>query len=290
MSGVRAGARAARWCLSAAFAFTLGAAVCVHALEGQVAGSGPGFEVVSIRPLPDDASPFPPLRIGPGWRLEGRGSLETLIRMAYGLQTTEALAGPPINSRVFAQRFEVAAIPSNDSALLSRESTLMMTQRMLAERFGLRVRMDSVIKRVSVLRQDNASVLGRGLRPFTGECRALPRGARLGDPQFDEAYKSNCFVTIHGGRVRGTTNTLAEFAGLLSFLAQRPIIDGTGLTGRYQVDMTFAIETLAVGIQSRSDAPAFADALRAELGLIMRTEQRPARVLFVEHVGELVEN
>jgi uncharacterized protein (TIGR03435 family) len=166
-----------------------------------------------------------------------------------------------------------------------------MMRRMLAERLGVKLRMDTMSARVSVLRLAKANALGRGLRPFTGGCSALPFGAVRSDPGLDELYRNGCLITItQDGRVRGTTETMGLFASMLSMIAGRPIVDETGLSGRVQIEMTFATESLRVGVPSLSNAPSFVDAIRKELGIEMSTQQRPVRALFVEHVGELVEN
>ncbi len=84
---------------------------------------------------------------------------------------------------------------------------------------------------------------------------------------------------------------IARGASLASLVS--PIYDETGVPGRFAFDLTFARETLwpaKADSVKQSDAPAFADAIRDQLGLTMEKARRPIRMLVVEHVGPLVED
>lgn len=249
----------------------------------------PAFEVVSIRPV-SDPSMLPLLGVRPGGRVEGRGTLEALIRLAYGLESYERVESPRDLSSALSQRFEVHTRAPEGLSAVDRNDVLPMVRRMLAERFALKVRLDTSMQAVWVLRLIKANVLGPGLRPFTEDCLRVSAAARPLDVNSEKSYLNGCTVVLNNDRFIGTTETLGEFARALSFWARRPIVDGTGLKGRFQIDMTFAPETLLVGRRSTSDKPDFIDALRSALGLKLQSEERAVRLLVVEQVGELVEN
>jgi uncharacterized protein (TIGR03435 family) len=95
------------------------------------------------------------------------------------------------------------------------------------------------------------------------------------------------------GALKGSVERLTDLTAVLSAAARQMIVDGTGLEGAFEVDMTFDPSTFP-GHTIRQDSgpsslPTFADALRDELGLMLATERRPVRTLVVDHVGELVE-
>jgi len=167
---------------------------------------------------------------------------------------------------------------------------------MLAERFGLKVRIDTETVTTTVLRTIKPGVLGRGARRAPEGCRPLPAGASPYNTKFDEAYLLSCVLTFFGDRLRGTV-TLQDFSRTLSALARRPILDRTDLTGTFTIDVSVASPTLIpdalgpLGVsKEQSDAPAFVIALRDQLGLSARRERQPVRLFVVEHLGLLIPN
>jgi uncharacterized protein (TIGR03435 family) len=118
--------------------------------------------------------------------------------------------------------------------------------------------------------------------------------------KFDEVYLRSCGLDFFEDRIRGTV-TLDEFATSMSSLAGRPILNRTDLAGMFTIDVEVARASWMqvarplrgdprFGPAAQSDAPAFVDALRDQMGLSTRTERQPIRVFVVEHVGPLVEN
>jgi uncharacterized protein (TIGR03435 family) len=167
---------------------------------------------------------------------------------------------------------------------------MSMTRHLLAERFGLKVRVETALVRAAVLRVIRPGALGRGLRAAPEGCTPLPAGAVFGDGEFSEAYGRNCVLTLFGDRFRGTV-TLDAFADLVSFHAQRPILNRTGLQGTFRIDVAVAPASFRPDVRRQSDAPAFVDALRDQMGLSAREESgQPIRRFVVEHVGPLVPN
>lgn len=275
----------------------LAATLCcaIHS-EAQLATPDLAFETVSIRPLPAGTQVFPPLRLRPGGRVDGRATLEQMVRIAYELESHERVIMERDASVALAQAFEVVAKPPTDGTPPTALQSVAMMRRMLTDRFKMQVRTDSVVQTASVLRRLKPTDTGPGLRPFSGDCESLAGVARLDDPRFDDVVRRSCTLTIIGGHVRGTSEGVAGLANLLSSLGRRAIVDDTGLTGRVQIDLVFSPDTLMAG---RSDvraeafatsAPSLIDALRDQLGLTMRTEQHPVRVLVIEHVEPLIEN
>jgi uncharacterized protein (TIGR03435 family) len=219
-------------------------------------------------------------------------SLEVIISIAYGSEGGDrVVAADRAISKYFTEQFEIQALPPETASPPKREEILAMTRRLLAERFALKVRVDTELADGFVLRVVNPGVVGAGLRPAPEGCTKLPPRANPWDPKLAEAYQRSCVLTLFDDHLRGIM-TLRDFARSLSSCADRPILDQTELTGTFAIDLrmsTASINPRSWGA-SQSSAPAFADALRDQMGLVARRERQPIRVFVVEHVEPLIEN
>jgi hypothetical protein len=84
------------------------------------------------------------LRITAGGRLQGVGDLKNIIQLAYGVAPDERIvAADPGASRRLSERFDLTAIPPTAASPPRREVVMEMTRQTLAERFGLKVRVDT---------------------------------------------------------------------------------------------------------------------------------------------------
>ena len=113
----------------------------------------------------------------------------------------------------------------------------------------------------------------------------VARDSGQSDPQVPQ---SRCHVTFINGRLTALVEQMSDFARSLSALAQRAVVDETGLTGPFEIEMTFNPGTFFNGRGftpgAMDDLPAFSNALRDELGLNIETQRRPVTVIVVEHV------
>jgi uncharacterized protein (TIGR03435 family) len=76
---------------------------------------------------------------------------------------------------------------------------------------------------------------------------------------------------------------------------RRPVIDETGLTGEFDLDVLFQPEGLGGALigpppQSLSDAPGLTTALQDELGLRLEPRRGPVDVLVVDRIERPTEN
>jgi uncharacterized protein (TIGR03435 family) len=242
------------------------------------------------------------LHLTPPGQLVGKADLRGLIALAYGVEPHERIVtAEPDAASALDEFFDVRALPPVSPSPPTREEALAMTRQMLAERFGLQVRIDTELARATVLRVIEPGVTGPGLRPAPEDCTPLPRGANRYDARFSDAFRRSCVLTVTDDRLRGTV-TLDEFARVLSVLAGRPVLNRTDLDGLFTIDVAMARTSFAQSPAARfggpdpvlpdapTEAPAFVDALRARMGLTAGTERQPIRLIVVEHVGPLVEN
>lgn len=231
----------------------------------QAAAPARSFEVASIREHTG------PLRVIKGFQLSG-----TLVRLdaytplmlvqeAYGLRPYEVeYAGPPLTSF-----YDIVARASGDVPL-SKTEVKQMLQALMAERFGLKLHRSSRELEVYVL-----TVAKSGLKAkesaADGECRSLIGPVNPTDRNYRYSY-THC--------------PLSQLVETLSL--DRPVIDGTALTGKY--DFTFAAtpEFQLRNSSEPGDASVF-DVLQSQ-GLRLEARKAPVDVLVIDHVERPPEN
>jgi uncharacterized protein (TIGR03435 family) len=139
-----------------------------------------------------------------------------------------------------------------------------MLQTLLAERFHLAIHHDTRNIPVYALVPDKN---GAALKPGDGEgeCSTRIGPVRPTDRLYRYAY-SNC-----------TIDRLAD-----ALLGDRPILDRTGLTGRYDIEI-FATPEFKMRDTSEPGDVRFLDAVR-KLGLRLVPQNAPVEEIVVDHV------
>jgi uncharacterized protein (TIGR03435 family) len=224
-----------RWIAQVAAGAILGCAI----LPAQTTQANPQFEVASVKrttkPDPSDERRRELMRslIDPGripMEDPGRIRLEDwalvdLIAAAYRVRATQVV-GPAWISE---QGFDVEAkIPEGTP----NEQLNAMLQALLEERFGLKVHRSSQTK------QGYALVIGKGgpnLKPAEAEPTSEQREQQSA-AQMERLEKLHQQGTISGfRRLTQRSMTTEQLATHLARLAEAPVVDQTGLTGKYSV-------------------------------------------------------
>jgi len=221
------------------------------------AAAQPSFEVASIKPHPgviafsSDPSPH-------GNRVTAVAStLIDMITAAYNLRY-EQITGAPGWAR--SDHFDLEA-KAGETAI-TRDQMRPMLQTLLADRFHLRVHRET--KEVLVY----ALVVAK-------------TGAKLQPSAETDAPQSRITVgpdaIIHRTVTQGT---MAELAGRLSSNgAGRPVIDQSGLTGRYGYKLDWMNGTPG----PESDTGPLLDALPRQLGLKLEPSRGAIPILVIDH-------
>ena len=115
-------------------------------------------------------------------------------------------------------------------------------------------------------------------------CAASP--ASGGDAK---APSAACGLRFGAASLRGTDAPLSEIVKVLGFLARRPVIDRTGLTGSFDVQMTFRPEDFerlfgAGSAASDPNAPSLFTAVEEQLGLCLRAARGQVPTVVVDSV------
>jgi bla regulator protein blaR1 len=273
----------------------------VRAQVRQVTGDRPSFEVASVKPNTTTG----PNQIRVGMPGNGRFTIDNmplaeLIRFAYELQPFQLTGGPDwINS----QRFDVTATTGGQTAPpLVRQ----MLQSLLAERFNLAIHTetrDMAIYEMIIARGDRR--LGEKLRVSGPDCAPLkmPPGMPPPPPPTGAASRGapppgapGC-GTVFGNGFFSTRRTSMELlARNLSRTVRRIVVDKTGLSGFYDIDLEFMpdgpLPSQAAGgpqfPNPNPDAPSIYTALQEQLGLKLESARGPVEMMVVDRAEPLI--
>ena len=85
-----------------------------------------------------------------------------------------------------------------------------------------------------------------------------------------------------------------ELVSLLASQLQQPVVDKTGLTGRYDFTLRWAAEQLSLvpgtPTADAEKSPSLFTALREQLGLRLTSTRGPLEVLVIDHAEKPSEN
>jgi bla regulator protein blaR1 len=259
----------------------------------QAPGGGPSFEVASVKPN-KSGEPRVLLHALPGRFTATNAPLRMLIREAYALQSFQLLGGP---DWLDSDRFDIAAkAEGNPTPELER----LMLRALLAERFKLSVHSETrelPLYAMVMARTDGR--LGPQLRHAGTDCAQAAPWSGLGPPDSPRDPNGPCRSVGQGsgGGMRFRGITLDAFAKFLATPARRIVIDRTGLTGDFDIDLEMTAELGppppppgAPDRVDRTSAPSIFTALQEQLGLKLDSRRGAVEVLVIDHVEPPVPN
>jgi uncharacterized protein (TIGR03435 family) len=269
------------------------AAVLLTATLG--AQSPPAFEVASVKPSQAGAQRGP-IGFG-GERIDVTAwTLPELMTLAYAQGTSlyrfQITGGPDWLDR---ERFDITATLDQSKVTAPTPNLLQeMLRALLTERFKLAVRQETKEAPVYALTlASRDGQLGPKLRRSTYPC---PQAGGPPPPPDPERQK-NCAsrigygtLTARGMPIEQLALSMANFYGI-----GRIVVDRTGLTGMFDMDMEWAPMTQFRQPGNLDPPPDFADravnnlptlfvALREQLGLALEPDRGPVRSIVIERV------
>jgi uncharacterized protein (TIGR03435 family) len=193
--------------------------------------------------------------------------------MAYGVRDFQIQGGP---NWLSSDRYDIIAKNASDDAsarTLPRNERIKQSQQrlqgLLAERFQLK------LHRETRDLQEYALLIGKNGAKLQ-EIKDLP----------EYGISSSC------GRMTGTRTLMTGLAVYLARELGRPVVDRTGLTGKYNFQLTYTPDS---GSCSRpadpsdpaaanpGDGPSIFTALQEQLGLKLESIKGPVEVIVVDH-------
>jgi uncharacterized protein (TIGR03435 family) len=243
--------------------------------------------VASIRPSNTDRQGGPYFM--PGGRFRATGvTMKLLMRIAYSygrggpLLDSEIVGGP---SWLGTDRFDLEA--ALDNPVPSDPAALLRLQRLLEERFALRVRTETREMPIYALVEIEQGFPGRQLRLSTAGCP--PPGTAPLPPG------GSCGVDSAAGRMIARGVQLSYLAFVLSGTpaVDRRVVDRTGRLEFFDFDLSWA--PMPVPDRPADAAPDIAGpsiftALREQLGVALEPARAPQEILVIEDVERAIPN
>jgi len=280
--------------------------LCVSAvtLAQQPAGA-PAFEVAAVKINASGPGPAIGLMLLPGGRVFAQNvPLRELIRAAYALEDSQ-VEGLPAEIRSL--RFDVEA---RAGAEVTLDTARAMARRLLADRFRLTAHTETrqlPVYDLVLSRSDRS--LGKNLRASGKECApvTLPAGMPPAPPPPAGGGMAlvpgrfECPSGLLPGHLSLRSIDLTAFASVLWRRAvQRPVIDRTALTGRFDIDLTYLPELENINGRPANEspllpaqitgAPSIFTAVHEQLGLKLESTRGPVDVLVIDRVEQPIAN
>jgi len=251
----------------------------------MAADADPSFEVATIKPNNSGATSMQGLVIRGRKFLTRASSLGDLIAFAYEVQAKQIVNAPDWIDK---DRYDIEAVPEQEG-VPNAEQIRIMIRKLLADRFGLKFHKDKRDMSAYVLTvgkdghklkptQLNGNLPGLGIAPGTGG------------------------ITLN--MINATIPDFTQF--LQSLVLDRPVVDRTGIQGRYDFQCTFTPDESQFGGHpppmpnqgnnngstdtAAAAAPSLYDAMPKELGLKLSAEKTAVDVVAIDHVDKPTAN
>ena len=245
----------------------------------------PVFEVISVKrqleavSFGNMASAGPRVRPG-GVFSASHATVTALILFAYDLKPFQISGAPDWAQR---ELFDVSARAGGDA---STAQVKLMVRSLLEDRFSLVVHTERREMRflgLVVARPDGR--LGPYLRRMGEECTAASAG------EVKKTFPPRA-ATTEDGMISGSCGDMSGLASLLTFQVDLPIVDQTGLEGKF-VYSVLGVSLRSPGRIAAADAspwPSVPEALEEQLGLRLVERRGPLEGLVVDSVQRPTEN
>ena len=289
----------------------------------QTAENSPAFEVASVKP----AAPITGntirvmMRGGPGSSDPGQitytnVSLKSVLMNAYGVKDFQ-ISGP---GWLDSERYDIVAkVPRG----ATKEQSKVMMQNLLAERFKLTLHREKKdLPMYALVVGKNGPKLKESVEdPLAAAAMRQPTMGKDGFPVLPaglaDLSATAMMATMQGyvGARMTASGTMAGLAEMLSSRLDLPVVDMTGLTGKYDYTLSFSLEGLGgmklpfgiampplpppsgapppgeggTGMPAASapDSPDLFSALQEQLGLKLEQRKGPVEVLVIARVEKI---
>lgn len=263
------------------------------------AGSGPAFEVASIKHHEGSDGPMRMDGPDPSQYVATNLPVKFLIEVAYGMKDFQVSGGP---NWIETERFDIDAKIDDSTAERLRGLSLdeqraqkfLMLQTLLADRFRLQITRASKELPVDAL---VVSKNGAKVKEVSPDEPASPPQTPMPGVTIPGLQPGTSRISMGSGKemFEGRALTISKLVDFLSRSNGRMVIDQTGLKGTYDFTLQFALETGPFG-SSPTAAPEANDvetlrvALQNQLGLRLESTKAPVDTIVIEHIEEPTAN
>lgn len=211
---------------------------------------------------------------------------KALIALAYGLKGYLISGGP---NWIESRRYDVEAKVTDFDALnsaqpakavnspqLTKAQLGQMMRALLADRFKLVAHYD--IKDAPIYQL----VINKGGPKL--------ENARPGDADHNHLEVPAGLKMTHPGQLTGQEVSIASLIDTLTQLLQRPIVDKTGLRGKYVMNLQYTPDTGDATDSPDFTGPSIFTALQQQLGLKLVSSRGPVKTLVIDRIEPPSEN
>jgi len=257
-----------------------------------------GFETASIKPHKSGgAVEMSKLLFTPYGLSATNVTLQTLIRDVYRVQASQ-IVGPPdlLNSDKYDIEARMEKSVADELRKLDPMQSLpereRMLQALLADRFKLTVHHETKELPVYAL-----AIAENG--PKLQEAKPGDANANgIKGPNGHPGGPGN--IRMGRGMLTGQALSMADFVRALSDQLGRPVLDKTGLTGKYDVTLQWTPDDSQLPMFKQTGTPSapppalsgssFFTVIQEQLGLELESQDSPVETLVIDHVEKPSEN
>ena len=207
----------------------------------------------------------------------GNGTLKYLIMDAYNVKWDSIVGGP---DWIGATGYDIDAkvTPAADAPppRLTSAQRRQMIQSLLADRFKLVVHNET--KDAPIYELDLAK--GGSKLPLTTPNDTFAKGIKGFD---GNSAPIGYLMPLGLGRRFGQAVTIASLAESLSHELKRPVVDKTGLTGKYDLSLQWTPDNTPDD-SPLAGGPSIFAAVQEQLGLKLTSTHGPVKTLVIDHV------
>jgi uncharacterized protein (TIGR03435 family) len=241
------------------------------------APSRTGFSAVSIR-RNKSSEPGTFGDGGPGRYRATNIPIGDLLRDTYDIKDFELIGAP---DWLDTERYDIEATLENP---VKRGDMGPLIQALLEDRFKLEVHGEARETAVYFL----VPAKGGTKLKVGRTCTPPERGASI---VRGRDYSNNCgFMVGNDSALRATSITVTALTDRLSGIVKRRVLDKTGFTAPFDVNLNWRPEGVEVGDPAFANLPSIFVALEEELGLKLESGRAPIDVLVIDHIERPSEN
>jgi uncharacterized protein (TIGR03435 family) len=219
----------------------------------------PSFDVAAIKPHDPDSHRQGFSTHGQHVTIQNQ-SIASLILFAYSIHPAQIVEAP---AWALHDRYDIDGKTETPGEPNLRQQQEMI-QKLLAYRFQLRFHRDK--RELSVY----------AIQIFKGGPRLTPAANPDAQPDQDANVHGTELIQIY------TSATISDLIPGMQFFLDRPIVDQTSLTGRYDIKLRYNSDEL--GASDPNAAPSIFTATQQQLGLKLESVKAPVDVFVFDHV------
>jgi len=193
------------------------------------------------------------------------------IQIAYQVKEFQ-IVGP---AWISTEKFDIEA--KTESPSHSSSQIYLMLQSLLADRFNLKLHRETRESTIYALVPGRGGVKMKPSKDQTLWAGDFPDGSPDGRP-----VTAGGPTELAPGRFFGEAIPMTMFVNLLAGPLGRPVVNKTGLAGRYDIDLRY--DPASGQSPDAADTPSLFTAIQEQLGLRLESAKGPVEFLVIDHI------